>query len=77
MQLKSFAIVATRTGAVEATHDHAGWWIKCKSGGWVACTTRNGTRHWRNIDTLVRHLRAAGYRGRLIVPIDAQQDLIG
>ena len=77
MQLKAFAIAATRTGVVEATHDHAGWSIKCKASGWEACTTRNGTRHWRNIDTLVHQLRTAGYRGRLIIPVDAQQELIG
>jgi len=80
MELKLFAIAATRAGFIEATHNNAGWAIsfKGKSNGQVACSNRAGaTRHWRNMDTLIRQLRKAGYRGRLIVPVDAQQELIG
>jgi len=77
MQLKPFAIAATRVGSIEVTHDNAGWSIKCKASGWIVCSIKKDTRHWRNIDTLIRQLKKAGYRGRLIVPIDTQQDLIG
>jgi len=79
MELKPFAIAATRVGFVEATHDNTGWAIsfRDKSSGQIACTNRAGaTRYWRNINTLIRQLRKAGYRGRLIVPVDAQQELI-
>jgi hypothetical protein len=80
MKLKPFAIAATQVGFVEATHNNTGWAIRFrnKNSGQVACSIRAGeTRHWRNIDTLIRQLRKAGYRGRLIVPVDAQQELIG
>jgi carbamoylphosphate synthase small subunit len=76
MQLKPFAIAATRVGSIEVTHDNAGWSIKCKASGWIVCSIKKDARHWRNIDTLIRQLKKAGYRGRLIVPVDTQQDLI-
>ena len=79
MKLKPFAISATQVGFVEVIHNNAGWAIRFrnKNSGWLACSIRAGeTRHWRNIDTLIRQLRQAGYRGRLIVPVDTQQELI-
>jgi len=80
MLLAKLAVKATRTGIVEATYNGVGWAVsfRCTSNGQTACTNRAGaTRYWRNMDTLIRQLRKAGYRGRLIVPVDAQQELIG
>lgn len=80
MLLAKLAITATRAGIVEATYSDVGWAVsfRCKSSGQVACTNRVGEiRHWRKVDTLIRQLRKAGYRGRLVIPVDAQQQLIG
>jgi len=79
MKLKPFAIAAARAGFIEVAHNNGGWTIRFrdKNRGWLACSIRAGEpRHWRNIDTLIRQLRKAGYRGRLIVPVDTQQELI-
>jgi len=79
MKLKAFAIAATRVGFIEAVHNNGGWAIRYrdKNSGWLACSIKAGeTRYWRNIDTLIRQLRKAGYRGRFVVPVDTQQELL-
>jgi len=78
MLLKPFAIAATRVGSVDVSHSNGGWSISYQSKhGQAVCTNRSGmVRSWRNADTLIRSLRKAGYRGRLVFPVDAQQELI-
>ncbi len=78
MQLKNFTIAATRVGCIDASHRASGWAISYQSDHvQVVCINRsNAVRSWRNADTLIRNLRKAGYRGRLVFPVDAQQELI-
>ncbi len=81
MELRDFVIAATQIGTIEVTDEGAGWSICFKdraSGQRRPCINRGGeTRNWKNADTLIKQLRKTGYRGRLIVPISAEQMLFG
>mgnify|MGYP000067559681 CR=1 FL=1 len=81
MELRQFSIAATQIGTVEARDDATGWAIYFKdraSGQYLPCTSRGGSpRRWKNMDTLIRQLRNTGYRGRLILPVSAEQMLFG
>jgi len=81
MELREFVIAATQVGTIEVIEEGAGWSICFKdraSGQRLPCTNRSGgTRKWKNADTLIKQLRKTGYRGRLIVPISAEQMLFG
>ena len=81
MELKEFVIAATQIGTIEVLDEATGWSITFKdraSGQKLPCTNRGGeTRCWKNADTLIRQLRKTGYRGRLIIPISAEQMLFG
>jgi len=81
MELKQFAIAATQIGTIEALEEVTGWSIHFKdraSGHKLPCTRRGGeTRCWKNATTLINQLRKTGYRGRLIIPISAEQMLFG
>ncbi len=81
MELKQFVIAATQIGTVETRVEASGWSICFKdraSGHKLPCTNRGGeTRCWKNANTLINQLRKTGYRGRLIIPISAEQMLFG
>jgi len=81
MELKQFSIAATQIGTMTALDSATGWTVSFKdraSGNPIACTNRDeNTRHWKNVDTLIKQLRNSGYRGRLILPVNAEQSLFG
>ncbi|MDX8389364.1 MAG: hypothetical protein R8M38_02635 [Mariprofundaceae bacterium] len=81
MELNQFVIAATQIGTVEVSDEASGWSICFKdraSGQKLPCTCRSGeARHWKNVDTLIKQLRRVGYRGRLIIPVSAEQSLFG
>jgi len=81
MELQTFVIAATQIGSIEVLEESSGWSICFKdrvSGQKLPCANRGGgTRCWKNADTLIKQLRKAGYRGRLIIPISAEQVLFG
>jgi len=81
MELQAFVIAATQIGTVEAMQEAVGWSICFKdrvSGQRLPCSSRGGeTRCWKNADTLIKQLRKAGYRGRLIFSVSAEQMLFG
>lgn len=75
MELKRFAIEATHTGRVDIVREPTGWSMRFKTKGkCFSCMNRHKERRtWKSIDTLIKQLRKAGYRGELIVPISAEQ----
>ena len=81
MELKEFVIAATQIGTIEVAEEKPGWSICFRdrvSGQRLPCTNRGGeTRHWKNADTLINQLRKAGYRGKLIIAVSAEQMLFG
>jgi len=81
MNLREFVIAATQIGLIEVNEEAVGWSICFKdraSGSRLPCTNRGGgTRSWKNADTLIKQLRKTGYRGKIIIPITAEQMLFG
>jgi len=81
MELKQFAIAATQIGSIETRDDAQGWCIFFRdraSKELLPCTTRDGsTRHWKSAEVLIKQLRNAGYRGKMIISISAEQALFG
>jgi len=79
MELQAFVIAATQIGTIEALEESGGWSICFKdrvSSQRLPCTNRGGeTRCWKNADTLIKQLRKSGYRGRVIIPVSAEQML--
>jgi len=70
MLISDFVIVGSKVGEVIITLKANGYVVEIKGKGWdiICATQRDEVRYWKSFDTLIKHLKQAGFSGTVLIP---------